>query len=222
MSTRDLAEAMALAVALSDMLLVKGGPRGQTASDLRRAVTRFQANLETGYRTQMLGPVIAGLFDAAVAAGLAATSFRAVRDAARNAVTHVDLAAWTRRSFWRQALVAEVRQLAAVNFTDRDAVDAARAGLITAFDDVIEDASEMQEFQIMRDLTSLFTAIQRHLATTAIPLPRLITFDTPSSLPSLVLAHRLYGDASRRQELERGSKVVHPLFMPRAGRALAS
>ncbi len=222
MSTRDLAEAIDLATELSDLLLVRGGPRGQPASDLRRAVTRFQANLETGFRRRTLGASIAGLFDAAIAAGVSASSFRALRDAATAAGTLGSLAAWTRRSFRRQALIAEARRLASVVFTDRDAVEAARAGLITGFDALIEDASDVQEFIVVQDLTSLFAAIQRHLATTAMPLPRLVAYETAASLPSLALAHRLYSDAGRRQEIERGNRVTHPLFMPRVGKALAS
>ena len=219
---RDLAEAIDLAVALSDELLVRGGPRGQPASDLRRAVARFQASLEAGFRQQTLGPTLAGLFDAALAAGVPATSFRAVRVAATESLANGTLAIWTRRSFRRQALIAEARRLAGVTFTDRDAVDAARSGLITAFDELLDDASQVQEFGVMRALTALFTAVQRHLSQTALPLPRLVDYATPASLPALVLAHRLYADASRHDELARGNRVQHPLFMPTSGRALAA
>jgi prophage DNA circulation protein len=185
-------------------------------------VTAFQANLETGLRRETLGTAILGLFSAALAAGVTAVAFRALRDHATAGDPRGDLARWVRISFRRQALIAETRRYAVTAFTNRDAVEAVRAGLTAAFDDVIEEASETSEFQVMRDLVSLFTAIQRHLASSAVPLPRLISYSTPASLPSLVLAHRLYGDASRRTEIERENRVIHPLFMPVRGRALAS
>lgn len=221
-SSRDIAEAMDLATMLSDLLLVRGGPRGPRASDLRRAVSVFQANLETGYRRATLGPQVSSLFTAALAAGVSAVSFRALREDAAASLALGTLAIWTRTAFQRHALIAETRRLATIVFTNRDDVDAARTRLTSAFDAAIEQASETGEYQVMRDFVTLFTAIQRHLASTAIPLPRVVSYEMPASLPSLVLAHRLYGDASRRVELEQQNRVPHPLFMPKTGRALAT
>ncbi|MCX5496430.1 hypothetical protein OSH11_17115 [Kaistia dalseonensis] len=223
MSTnREIAEAIALGKLLSDQLLVRGGPRGQSASDLRRAVAAFQTNLETSIRRQTLGSDIVALFAAALSAGISAVVFRNLREVTMASTARGDLAIWTRTAFRRQALIAETRRWSTVVFSNRDAVEATRAALTVAFDGVIEDASETGEYQIMRDFVTLFTAIQRHLAATAIPLPRVISYATPASLPSLVIAHRLYGDASRRLELVRENRVIHPLFMPVSGRALAT
>lgn len=220
-NSRDIAEAMDLATLLSDQILVIGGQRGPRSSDLRRAVARFQANLETGYRQETLGPTIAALFDSALAAGVTAVSFRSVREVATGSAAVGGLALWTRLSFERQALVAEARRWATVVFVNRDDAETARLSLTLAFDAVIEAASETGDYAVMRAFTALFGAIQRHLSSTALPLPRVVSYELPATLPSLVLAHRLYGDASRRSEIEQQNRVVHPLFMPRSGKALA-
>ncbi len=215
----DLTEAMDVAAALADALIERGRARGQTAAELIRAVARFKANLETGFRKQTLGSAISMLFTRALAAGLPATIFRAVRETAEATAAVWPLAQWTRRSFRRQALIAEARRYQTVVFTDRDSVEAARSRLITAFDDLLEDASEVGEFAVMQDLNTLLNAVQRHLIETAIPLPEVVTYETPRPLPSLVLAHRLLTDASRRGELIGLNRVGHPLFMPATGKA---
>ena len=44
----------------------------------------------------------------------------------------------------------------------------------------------------------------------------------PAGLPSLVLAHRLYQDAERADELVSAANPRHPAFMPTGFRALSS
>jgi prophage DNA circulation protein len=41
-------------------------------------------------------------------------------------------------------------------------------------------------------------------------------------MPSVALAHRLYADASRADELRNENKIVHPAFCLRDGRALSA
>jgi prophage DNA circulation protein len=41
------------------------------------------------------------------------------------------------------------------------------------------------------------------------------------SLPALVLAHRIYDDAGRADQLVQQVQPVHPLFMPQSFQALA-
>jgi len=46
------------------------------------------------------------------------------------------------------------------------------------------------------------------------PLPRLTTIEVGAVLPSIVLAHRLYGAPDRAEELVARNRVEHPGFMP--------
>ena len=71
-------------------------------------------------------------------------------------------------------------------------------------------------------LVALHGSVTNHLVATARPLPRMTHFEFFEPLPSLVMAYRLYDDASRCDELREENKVVHPAFCPMAGRALSA
>jgi prophage DNA circulation protein len=57
---------------------------------------------------------------------------------------------------------------------------------------------------------------------TARPLPRLLPYQFARVMPTLVLAQRLYADASRADEIRAENHVVHPLFCPLTGFALSA
>jgi prophage DNA circulation protein len=61
-----------------------------------------------------------------------------------------------------------------------------------------------------------------HLVQTALPLPRMLQYQFAQILPSLVMAYKLYDDASRADEVRDENKIVHPAFCPLAGEALSS
>jgi prophage DNA circulation protein len=61
-----------------------------------------------------------------------------------------------------------------------------------------------------------------HLVETARPLPRMLNYRFYLTMPNVVMAHRLYADASRADELRNENKIVHPAFCPRQGRALSA
>ena len=71
-------------------------------------------------------------------------------------------------------------------------------------------------------LIALHGAVTNHLVTTARPLPRMLNFQFFEPLPSLVMAYKLYDDASRCDELREENKVVHPAFCPPTGQALSA
>jgi prophage DNA circulation protein len=50
----------------------------------------------------------------------------------------------------------------------------------------------------------------------------MVAYAFPDRRPVLAIAQALYGDAGRADELRAENKVVHPLFMPAAGRALSA
>jgi prophage DNA circulation protein len=71
-------------------------------------------------------------------------------------------------------------------------------------------------------IVSLRAAIVNHLVATARPLPSLLSYWFGTPLPSLVISQRLYGDASRYDEIREENKVIHPAFCPQSGVALSS
>jgi prophage DNA circulation protein len=95
-----------------------------------------------------------------------------------------------------------------------------RLRLGRAFDLTIERASDMGAHDLMRPLREVQAALTRDLIERGRPLARLVAYETGVPLPSAVLAHRFYQDASRAAELRAENGATdHPSFMPLVGRA---
>jgi prophage DNA circulation protein len=90
-------------------------------------------------------------------------------------------------------------------------IDAEIAIAGAAFDDA--------SFSALRDLR---TAVYTDLAQRGAALPQTIAITTPVPEPAMVLAQRLYQDASRRDELVTEANPINPLFMPIAFQGLAA
>ena len=69
---------------------------------------------------------------------------------------------------------------------------------------------------------ALRAAVSEDLIARGSDLARLTTVTTARPLPSLTLAHRLYRDATRSDDLISRVDPVHPAFMPTAFEALSS
>lgn len=89
--------------------------------------------------------------------------------------------------------------------------------LVDALTDLSDNAidgiePDVEVFDALRDLVAGLTA---HLADVAGSLAEVTTYTPPDTLPALVIAYNLYGDATRFEELlARNEQVVHPLMVP--------
>lgn len=81
------------------------------------------------------------------------------------------------------------------------------------------DAGDDGSYFALRDLLA---AVAADMAARGASLPQSIQVNFPAALPSLVLAQRLYQDASREAELTREGNPISPLFMPQSFSVLAS
>ncbi|EGJ49054.1 DNA circularization protein [Desulfocurvibacter africanus] len=68
-------------------------------------------------------------------------------------------------------------------------------------------------------LVDLRAALVRDLTDRAMLLPRLLAWTPARTLPALVIAHQIYGDATRAEQLVARNKLRHPLAVP-GGQAL--
>ena len=119
-------------------------------------------------------------------------------------------------------LGAESRLITAISFSSRDAVEEMIANMKLAFDtarDLSADALDSSSYQ---NLTFLAGALTNHLATTARPLPRMVTFDMKETMPALTLSNRIYYTAERWEEVVEENHVIHPAFCPRNIRGLSA
>lgn len=81
------------------------------------------------------------------------------------------------------------------------------------------DAGDDASYFALRDLAA---AVAADMAARGASLPRSVTVTFSGPLPSLVLAQRLYQDASREGELVQEANPTSPLFMPQSFQALSS
>jgi prophage DNA circulation protein len=65
-------------------------------------------------------------------------------------------------------------------------------------------------------LTDLRVELTRHLSRTAGELPQVITYTPARTLPSMLIAHLIYGDARRCEEIVARNGLRHPGFVPGA------
>ena len=149
------------------------------------------------------GDMLLGLFDDNEGASSVAASTPSRRqqrdneDAFRGLIRQIALAdAATKR-------VAETQPSLQDAVTARDAL----ADRMDAEAEAAEDGS----YSALLDLRA---QVVRSLPAPGEALPNLITYTPPATLPALVIAHQLYGDASRADEIVARNRPVHPGFMP--------
>jgi prophage DNA circulation protein len=112
----------------------------------------------------------------------------------------------------RVALVSLARASAAYQPSSYDDAAALRIVLAAAFDVEITAAGDAGEDQSYMALKALRAAVIQDLTTRGASLPTVVTFSCPLPLPSLVIAQRLYKDASRSDEIAAEAQAIHPAF----------
>jgi prophage DNA circulation protein len=81
------------------------------------------------------------------------------------------------------------------------------------FDDVLEAIAAAGDDEIYATFTDLRVELSNHLTLAAGDLPRIVDFVPARSLPALLIAHQLYGDATRSEEIIARNNIRHPGFV---------
>ena len=197
------------------------GATGTTAANLRYAIGDLLADADTLIRSASLGTPLLAVFDMSFAAGATIPTMELVR-LALVAQAPVSLSAIALTNVGIQmALAEEVKILAATTFTSRQDVDTALSALNDAFDAAVEYAADNHDPSSFQALIAAHGAAVRDLTTRARPLPKMVTYSFNRPFTSHALANRLYGDASRCDELRAEGQVIDPAFMPITGPALS-
>lgn len=218
----DLDEATAL-LAIAGSMLAASAPQasGEPAATLRRAVAALAGQAEAMVVSGDAAPLLAAL-NAARLAGATIDSLDRLRIRMASLQPSGAAAQRVATMVARHVLVQEARLSRAQTFQSRDEALALQARLGTAFDAAEEAAADAMDTAAHRALLALHAAVTRDLVTRGRPLPTVVTYTRPTSLPAVVLAQQLYGDASRAAALVAENRVRHPLFMPTTGRALSA
>lgn len=119
----------------------------------------------------------------------------------------------------RQAAVVEASRSASKSgYASRDdALDIERR-LGSALDSLMEEVDPVSgrpvDDQVYAAMQALRAALNEDLRQRGARLPDIVSHIPTSTLPALVIAHQLYGDATRDGEIIARNKLMHPGFTP--------
>jgi hypothetical protein len=119
-------------------------------------------------------------------------------------------------------LSAESSLITQLEFTSRVDIETLMKRMTVAFNTARDLAADADDSSYYQNLTWLSGALISYLATTSRPLPQMVEFDLPISLPALTLSNRIYYTADRWEEVVAENKIIHPAFCPRHIVGLAS
>jgi len=195
-------------------------PRGDVGTALRRVVGMMKADIN-----MMHLPTFVIAFG--IALDLSRHSYATlvtmdrVRKAALEETPKSLPATQTVLAMVRLTLACEARIIAFMQFRSRDEVDSVASAMNDAFNQTSEIAADDLDAGTYMALIRLHGDVTTHLATRGRVLPRVINYQYQEVFPALRMAQREYADAKRYRELINENHVVHPAFMPIAGKMLA-
>lgn len=111
----------------------------------------------------------------------------------------------------RQTLLAEAAQIAVTK--QYESVQQARSIRTTLVDAIDQEAEITPSDQSFLALGNLQTQVIQNLPVEGESLPDVIEYAPPVTTPSLLVAYRLYGDASLADEIATRNNVMHPGFI---------
>jgi prophage DNA circulation protein len=217
----DAKEAAPIVIATLDALLSWSPTRGRPGSDLRTAAGYVQANVDQLLQADTLGPPLVDCFNLSYKTGVTLQQMNQVQLVAAAQTATLVGAIMVKNGLIELALSIEGKIIADMTFVSRDDVELTKKRVNEVFTPMEEEVADEMDAMTYRALISLHAAITFHLYETARPLPQMLNFRFAMSLPTLIIAQRLYADAGRADELREENKVVHPAFMLPSGRALA-
>ena len=108
------------------------------------------------------------------------------------------------------------RTSAFVEFESYDQAVQVRADIAAMIDRIADTAEDARIYQ---DMVRLRAAMVKDINARGATLARVISYTPAMTLPALVIAHRLYGDANRQAEIVSRNRIRHPGFI-QGGRPL--
>jgi prophage DNA circulation protein len=221
MYQHDVEEAAPIIDRSLAVLVAQAPARGRIGADLRTAVGDARANVILLLWTRTLGPALDNCFDLARQCGVTRPQMAQVRQTAAAMTPRTVGAITVRNAIIELSLAFEGRIIADTTFVRREEIEALKREMNEAFSEREEATADSMDSMTYRALIELHAAIMYYLIETGRPLPRMVRFQFANILSSLVMAHKLYGDAKRADELRIENRIVHPAFMQKTGRALS-
>jgi hypothetical protein len=225
MTKKQLNECVAI---INTVLNLLGGavPSNTIGAQLRADVGSLQANAAEQLQDGTAADALNTCFADAVAAGTTLSSMQGVLGQINLIVPVSSQAILLLQLCVVLCLSYMSNIIASMSFTDRDSVDLLLLQLGPVFDAAAESAADVAAADVYMAIINMQASVVQYLVQTEQPLPMLVQYKIRRSLPSLVLAMRLYADPTDVESLADGlvaeNLVVNPCFMPYSGIALSA
>jgi hypothetical protein len=221
MKRADVNEAAPIVDRMLALLVSLVPPKGEFGVNARTAIGDTRANVFMLCANDALGPPLDNCFEQARLAGVTWQQLETVRESV-DAETPITLGGALVQNCGVRLCLAVIAEIVSdMTFVSRQQVDVIKTALQQPFQDAEEIAADEMDQMTFQTLISTNGELTNHLVQIALPLPRLLQYQFYSVMPSLVLAYRLYDDASRCDEVRDENKIVHPAFCPLNGVALS-
>lgn len=237
MTASEMKESMAIVqfFVMAIISTVPGAQTGRASSDVRRKANDVYTNAESLLRYDTLnnglriGDAMLDVVTTAIAAGATFDNmYRVLNDLNKQpAVTLPGQACMDAGVIF--LLSALVQIAAATTFVSRDDASSYLTRMLSGFTPAVEALADRGDVQTFREVIALQAAMVHDMTARARPLPTIITYQTASPFPALMLANWRYPDSTRTKgfdtdmrvtELINENKIVHPAFCPTEGRLL--
>jgi hypothetical protein len=196
------------------------GKAGRPGADLRRAVGDLVSRVNIYIADGTFAERLLRCFKLATSAGINLDWMdRVIDQLTKETPTTLTSTSVVQNSLMF-AIAQEGRIIGATKFVSRDDVDVTMRRMKKWFDLIKEILADTMSGPGYEAFITLCAGITRYLTDTARPLPRMLRYDLPASMPALTLSNYIYGDGTRDLELTAENKVVNPCFMPMRIRAL--
>lgn len=116
-----------------------------------------------------------------------------------------------RRIVQQAAVASACRVSAQLDYASLDDAVAMRDELLDAIDAQMAQPMGDALYQSFQDVRA---AVVADLRVRGMQLPRIVEYTPLATLPALVIAQRIYGDATREAELVTRNAILHPGFIP--------
>jgi hypothetical protein len=195
--------------------------RGISTSTLRRYVGRMSANAGQYLTEGVIAEWLGLCMNEARLLGASLVPFGNIRTVALAEAPVTLPGTAVKQVIIRLCLSHEARIVASTAFRSVDDAAVVASMMSAAFDAAVEVAADELQTDSYMTLIRLRASVSRHLSETVRRLPRIVTYEMPDAVPSLVISQRFYQTGARSDELAQQNRVVHPAFCPPQGKMLA-
>jgi hypothetical protein len=199
-------------------------PLGMPAYGLRAAIGYLRTNVEKSIRQRTIGTDIGACFNAATKAGAIPERLDGVRRYIvdktftdyQGIITHF-IGGYS--LFMCLSVMCQQGLTVVYKSQDEVAIIIARTQVI--FQQAKDLAADQTPVEVYNALNKLASTVTRYLAKTKLQLPRVVIYQTATTLPSLALSNLIFRVGDRADEIVDENDIIHPAFCLRELRVLS-